>query len=193
MISLIGYASRVENIQHILLDFRRNRVIDKAKLSPLDEFAKASYADQVRVLNSTRLAVDQQRALFGAIMNMHTAIKTMKARLEIASEIHENPTTAELSLELIENLSNVAIGLDGFFIRDRMPQIRSFNETSRALYKKAKQLGFSEDDSSQFAALGIEPKDVSNFTENLNKNIRAHTDIDEDAGSDVGSTNENNN
>ena len=180
---MTGYAQKVESIQSVLDDFRRKGFIDKARLGSLDELIRSSYADQFKILNTPRLSLDEQRSLFGAVRNMHTTAKAMRTKLVNASERHENPTTAELSLETMGSLSALAPYLDEYFARGEVLHIKTVNELSRILYKKAKRSGFSEDISAQFEALGISPEELKSFTEKLNHNIETETDIDEDVGS----------
>jgi hypothetical protein len=180
---MTGYAQKVESIQRVLFDFRRKGIIDKARLGSLDELIRSSNADQFKILNTPRLSLDEQRSLFGAVRNMYTTAKAMKKKLVTASERHENPTTAELSLETTESLLTLAPYIDEYFARGEMVHIKTVNELSRILYKKAKRSGFSEDTSAQFEALGIGPEELKSFTEKLNQNIEAETDIDEDVGS----------
>jgi len=170
----------------MLGDFKQKGIIDEAKLNPLDELIRLSYADQFRILNTPWLSLDEQRSLFGAIRNVHTTAKTLKARLAAASERHENPTMADLSFEVTESLSNLAPYIDECFTRGQVSQISSINELSRILYKKAKRFGFLEDSATQFKTLEIGPEELKSFTDRLNQNIQSETDIDED----VGSTNE---
>jgi len=183
---MIGYVDKVRNIQSLLVDFKQKGVIDKARLGSLDDVIRSSYSDEFRVLNTPRLSLDEQRSLFGAFRNMHTTTKAMKAKLETASEGHENPSTANLSLEFIETLSSLAKSVDQYLFAGRPPQMSAIDEMSRAVYKKAKRFGFWEDTATQFRELNLGPQELKNFTEKLNKNIEAETDIDED----VGSTNE---
>ena len=107
----------------------------------------------------------------------------MRARLATASARHENPTTTELSLEATGSLSSLAPYLDEYFTHGLVPHTKTIDDLSRILYKKAKGFGFSEDISAQFEALGISPEELKSFTEKLNQNIEAETDIDEDVGS----------
>jgi hypothetical protein len=180
---MIGYTQKAESIQRVLGDFRRKGIIDKARLRPLDELIRSSYADQFKILNTPQLSLDQQRSLFGALRNMHTTAKAMKEKLATASERHENPTTAELSLETMESLSMLAPYIDEYFAHRGVLHTETVNELSRILYKKAKSFGFSEDIASQFKALSIGPQELKCFTERLNQNILVETDIDQDAGS----------
>lgn len=180
---MTGYTQKVESIQNVLGDFRRKGIIDKARLGSLDELIRSSYADQLKILNTPRLSLDEQRSLFGAVRNMYTTAKAMRTKLVTASERHENPTTAELSLETTESLLTLAPYIDEYFARGEMVHLKTVNELSRILYKKAKRYGFSEDISAQFEALGISPEELKSFTEKLNHNIEVETDIDEDVGS----------
>lgn len=188
---MIGYAAQMQNIRSMLFRFKQRGVIDKNALKPLDELIQLSYADQIKVLNTPILTLDQQRALFGAIRNMHTTAKTMREKLATASEKHENPTTADLSLEVTESMLTLTPYIDNFFSRGEMPRLRTINDFSRILHKKATHFGFTEDIATQFKALNIGPTEIKSFTEKLNQNIQAETDIDE--AEVVGSTNEGSN
>jgi len=177
-----GYAKGVEKVQRTLCDFKQKGTIDGAKLDPLDQLIRSSETDQLRILNTPRLSLDQQRAMFGAMRNICNTTKMMKRKLMAASQRHENPTTADLSLEMIQSLLNLAPYVDAYVIRGRVDDVKIINEFSRILHKKAKYLGFSEDVATQLKEINITTSEVRNFIERLNQNIDHETDTDEDAG-----------
>jgi len=179
---LSGYAKMIYNVQTILLDFKQKGIIDSTKLGPLDELIHSSKTDQLRILNISKLSIDQQRSLFGAVRNIYSASKVMKTKLVTASERHENPTTADLSLEMIQSLSSLATYVDVYMTRGWVDSTDRMNEFSRIVYKKAKYLGFSEDIATQFREVNITSNEVKTFVEQLNQNIDLETDADEDVG-----------
>jgi len=178
-----GYTEKVESIQIMLTDFVQNRVVDTKKLCVLDELMDASKTDQFKILNTSRLSLEEQRCLFGAVRNIYTTTKAMKAKLVTASERHENPRIADLCLEITQSVSNLTPYVDAYIIEGRMYDTKTINEFSRLLYKKAKYLGFSEDIAAQFREIKITPEEVKDFVKKLNENIELETHIDEEMGS----------
>jgi hypothetical protein len=174
----------------VLHQFTKSGVIDKSKLGAFNELAQTAYADELRILNSPRLTLDDQRSLFGAVRNVHVAAKSMRDRLSTASQRHENPVTANQALEVCESLFNLSPYIDGYLKSGKVPERRTINDISRMLYKKAKRYGFSEDAATQFKALNIGSDDIQNFTKKLEEKIQAEVDADDD---DVGSVNEGSN
>lgn len=162
------YVEGFERIREILGDFLRHGV-DPGKLDPFDQAIESSQIDQVRILNSY-LSLAEQRVLFGATKNIHNIIRVMKEKLKIAHMTHENPTTIELSLEILESLSHLAPHLDDFMINDKA-KVSTINELSRISYKKASKLGFYQDIDTQLRDAGITQKEIKTFVEKLNENI----------------------
>jgi hypothetical protein len=183
------YAERISAIQAVLEQFSKRGVIDKTKLNPLDELAQRAYGDQLRILNKPQLSLDDQRSLFGAARNMQMAAKTMKSRLSTASERKENPITADQALEVCRSLSDLAFYVDEYFVKGHVTAKRTMNDVSRALYKKARRYGFSEDTATQIRELNISSEELKSFTKKLEENIRVQTDVDEDSGSENESRN----
>jgi len=177
-----GYARKIEEIQAILYDFIQKRTIDSTRLGPLDELVRSSEADQLRILNTSRLSLDEQRSIFGAVRNTYSAVKMMKARLMTAAQRHENPTVADLSLEMIQSLSNLAPYIDEYVVQGRTGDMKTMVEFSRILHKKAKHLGFCEDVATQLKEINIAPDEIKTFVERLNENIELETGTDEDVG-----------
>lgn len=125
-IKMKNYVEGFESIREMLRDFLRHGV-DPSKLDPMDQVIESSEMDQVRILNSY-LSLAKQRVLFGATKNIQNIIRVMKQKLKIAHITHENPTTIELSLEILENLSNLAPHLDDFLIGDKANDVNTINE-----------------------------------------------------------------
>jgi hypothetical protein len=179
---LSQYVKMIDNVQTILLDFKQKGIIDPTRLGALDELIHSSKTDQVRILNISRLSIDEQRSLFSAVRNIYSVSKVMKTKLITASQRHENPTTADLSFEMIQSLSGLATYVDLYMSRGWVDGTDRMNEFSRMVYKKAKYLGFSEDVATQFKEANITSNEVKTFVEQLNQNIDLETDADEDVG-----------
>jgi len=123
--------------------FLSTKVINISNLSKMDAIIKRSDIDQFKTLNSVS-SLNAQRVIFGAIRNINTSLKCMKEKLRTAALRHENPTTAENALELINSLSNVAICIDSFHNGEiDTREVDNIAKLSRILYKKAKMFGFS--------------------------------------------------
>jgi hypothetical protein len=177
---LYSYAQDVLSIKKMLNTFTENRTIDVSQLSKMDALINHSEKDQIRVLSSP-LSIDNQRIMFGAIRNLNTSIKAMKIKLKSASERHENPTTAEQALELIESLSNVASYIDPFTNEGRInAEPDEIAKISRILYRKAKSFGFSENQQTQLREAGMTEKQVKSFITKFDNNVSRELGIEEE-------------
>jgi hypothetical protein len=175
-----SYELELTSIQEMLRGFVRTKTIDIKKLSIMDALIKKSEQDQFVILNSS-FPFEIQSSMFGAIRNINTAIRGMKARLVTASERHENPTTAEQALDIIENLSNVASFIDPFASEKKIvAESDEIARVSRTLYRKAKSFGFSEDLETQLKEAGITEKEVKSFIKKFDNNVSQELDIDEE-------------
>lgn len=171
----------------------KSGVIETSKLEVFDELSRTAYGDELRILNSTRLTLDDQRSLFGAVRNMHITAKAMKVKLANASQKHENPTTAGRALTVCETMFNLSHYVDVYMKSGEVPERRTLKDLSLMLYKKAKQAEFSEDAATQFKELQITPAEISNFTKKLGESIETQIDADseeEPSGNESGSLNE---
>jgi len=166
---MYSYVESFESIQKMLIDFLRHG-IDVSKLDPMDRVIESSEIDQVKILSSYR-SLKEQRTLFGATRNINNIIRVMKEKVKIAREIHENPTTLKLSLEILEHLSNIAPYVDEFVTNGKTEEIHRINELSRILYRKANYLGFYRDIETQFKDANITKEEVKDFVEKLNEDI----------------------
>jgi len=166
---MFSYVEGFESIQKMLRDFLENG-IDISKLDPLDRVIESAKIDQIKILNSYQPLL-VQRAFFGATRNINNVVEVMKERIKIAREIHENPKTLELSLEIVEQLSAIAPYIDDFVNKDRIKEIERVNELSRILYRKASYLGFYRDIESQLKDARITNDEVKAFVEKLSENI----------------------
>lgn len=177
MKKMYSYVESCVSIRKMLTNFL-DYGIDVSRLDLMDDLIKSSETDQVKILNSY-LSLKEQRVLFGATRNICNVVKVMKEKLKIARETHENPTTIELSLEIMENLSNTASFVDEFLINGKTEDINTVDQLSRILYKKASKLGFYQDIKTQLKDAGITKKEVKTFVEKLSKNIEEMETEDE--------------
>lgn len=176
-----SYELELTSIQGMLRGFVEAKTIDVKKLSIMDALIKKSEQDQFIILNSS-FQFEIQSSIFGAIRNINTALKGIKARLRTASERHENPTTAEQALEIMESLSNVATFIDPFACERRIiAEPDEITKVSRILYRKAKSFGFSEDLETQLNEAGVTEKEVKSFIKRFDNNVAQELDIAEDA------------
>lgn len=178
-ISLSTCSKNCTATQRMLADFLKHG-IEEIKLTPLDHLIELSEINQIRILNSY-LSMREQRVLFGATRNISTVTKVMKEKLKIAKKIHENPTTIEQSLELIEPLENVCRHVDYFMSNKRVLDLKRLNELSRIFYKKACSLGFYKDVDSQLKDAGITEEEVKDFITKLNENVELEMEILDEA------------
>jgi hypothetical protein len=182
------YEHELHNVQKTLNGFREKGIVDTKRLNCLDNIIKWSEEDQVKVLNNASLTLDEQMSIFGAVRNVNVAMRSMKERLELAAQKHENPTTAELALELIPSFRTLVPDIDAFFGGERV-DLEYVAKFSRILYRKANALGFSRDLVSQLKEAGVKQSQVKTFLESLKKNVAVELDIEEE----VSSTDENSN
>ena len=166
---MYSYVKGCADIRNMLRNFLEHG-IEVSKLSSMDCLIKSSESDQIKILNSY-LSLVEQRVLFGATRNIYNIARAMKEKVKIARETHENPTTLELSLEIMEHLSNVAFYIDEFVVHGKTKDIDRINELSRILYRKANRFEFYQDMDTQLKDAGITEEEVKTFVEELNKNI----------------------
>jgi len=182
---MYSYGEDILNLHKMLKAFVRSKTIEISQLSKMDSLIKQSDEDQIRVLNS-HLPLDIQRIMFGAIRNINTSVKSMKKKLKTASTRHENPTTAEQALELIDSISSVAQYIDPFRMEGKIIADPSeIAKLSRILYRKAKAFGFSENQQSQLREAGITKADVASFVSSFDNNITQELGIEEEVRSPV--------
>lgn len=167
---MYSYVKGCAQIHNMLTDFLKHG-IEVSKLKVMDRLIESSKIDQVRILNSY-VSLAEQRTLFGAMRNIYNIITVMKEKLKIARETHENPTTIESSLEILQHLSNVASHVDEFMINGKTKPMHRIDELSRILYKKANYFGFYHDIDTQLRKAGITEDEVKSFVEKLNENIK---------------------
>jgi len=167
-IKMPSYVKSCADISRMLRSFLVHG-IDVNELASLDRLIESSEIDQVKILNSY-LPLVEQRALFGATRNINNITKIMKEKIGIARETHENPRTLELSLELMQHLSNLAPYIDEFRLHKKIED-NQINELSRILYRKANNLGFYQSVGAQLEEARITEEEVKTFVEKLNENI----------------------
>lgn len=166
---MYSYVKGCAQIRNMLTDFLEHG-IEISKLKVMDRLIESSKIDQVRILNSY-VSLAEQRTLFGAMRNTYNIITVMKEKLKIARETHENPTTIESSLEILQHLSTVASYIDEFMIDGKTKPMHRIDELSRILYKKANYFGFYHDVGTQLRNAGITEEEAKSFVEKLNENI----------------------
>jgi hypothetical protein len=182
---MYSYKKEIDSIQQMLYSFLETKVINTAHLSKMDALIKRSDVDQIKTLNSIS-SLSTQRVIFGAIRNINTSLKGMKEKLRTAALRHENPTTAEQALELVESLSNVALCIDVFNSGEiDASEIDNIAKLSRILYKKAKAFGFSEDTQSQLKEACVNEAVVKSFISNFDSNLAVELDLEEEVKSTV--------
>ena len=185
-----SYKQEVLTIQNMLEKFVDSGKIEAKNLDLMDNIIRWSEEDQIKVLNNSYLPLHAQRSFFGAIRNMNITLKKMKERLKGASSSHENPTSAELCIEILPSLSNLAPYIDSLMNQNALPtEFKNVLEFSRILYKKATNLGFSQDVASQLKEAGITSSQIESFLDRFNKNVALELEIEEE----VSSSNENSN
>lgn len=184
-----SYRREFIKIQEMLQGFVESGEIDATKLSLMDSIIKWSEEDQIKTLNDSYLPLEAQRSFFGAIRNVNISMKSMRKKLESAPVKHENPTTAELALELMPSFFNLAPHIDSLIARDihaiRKRRLRNVSRFSRILYRKAKSSGFSQDTISQLKEAGVTKSQIESFIDDLNRNVALELDIEEEVSSKI--------
>lgn len=189
MHTMRSYKQELTNIEKMLHDFLECGVIDSKRLSIMDNIIEWSEKDQIRVVNSSCLPLNAQTSFFGAIRNIHISMKSMKEKLRLASIEHENPTTAQLALELMPSFFNLVPYLEPFFNENVYhKKVENVSKFSRILFRKAKYFGFSEDVMSQLRAAGVTKPQIKSFIESFSKNVALELDIEEEASSSLENT-----
>lgn len=178
------YKQDLDIIQKMLANFVKSKVIDITELPKMDRIIKSSEEAQIRILNYSNLPLSTQRIIFGAYRNINTALKSMKEKLSTASLRHENPTTAEQALELMDNFFNVVAYLDTFSF-EKTADVDVIEKFSRLLYRKAMAFGFCQDLQTQFKEAGISESQVQSFISNFGNNLSQELDIEEEVQSPI--------
>lgn len=180
-----SYKEEIAAIHHMLEEFLDSGRIDAKKLEKMDNVISWSEEDQITILNRSYLPLSAQRSFFGAVRNVNMSMKKMKERLDKASELHENPTTAELAMELMPSLSNLAPYIDSLINESKLFGVRDVVELSRILYKKAMRFGFYQDVGSQLRDAGVTGSQIKSFIDRFSKNVALELDIEEEVSSPV--------
>lgn len=177
---MTAYTVAFVSIENLLNQFIQSVSIDSSKLSLFDTLIQNSSEDEIRILNNSYIPLYEQRALFGAFRNIKISTKMMKKRLEDAIKRHENPTIAEIALELMPLYQTLSRYLDDFIDRQEIFEIDKIDLFSRNLYKKSIQLGFYQDSSSQLKEMRISSKIVDEFVEGFSENINKELELVEE-------------
>ncbi len=177
---MISYREELSKVNNMFVGFINNRKIEVNKLDSMNNLIAFATENQVRVLNSGYFSLNEQIVLFGTLTNVKNVTETIKQRLAVASEKHENPTTAELALEMMPSFYNLVPYIDDFVNNKPVRDIDRLDEFSRILHRKANKFGFSKDIKTQFKEANITTDDVKEFVEKLKTNIEIELDIEID-------------
>jgi hypothetical protein len=165
--------------------FAKTKNIDASQLSKMDLMIKQSERDQIRVLNKP-LPLTTQRIMFGAFRNINTSVKVMKEKLKTASLKHENPTTAERALELMDILSTLTYYVDPFVNRGEIAvNPDEIAKASRMLYRKARSFGFSENRETQLREAGVTEGQEKSFINDFENNVSQQLGIEEEVKNQI--------
>jgi hypothetical protein len=157
--------------------------IDVTKLNIFDIIIERSRSDQFRILNNAYLSLDDQRTLFGAFRNISEISGIMKSQLKEAHAIGENPTTAELALEIMPSFITLSQYLDDVLAKKEIYDPDKIFLFSRNLYKKSKQLGFFKNTFSQLKEIKLSKIEVKQFFNKFNEKITTELELQEEVGS----------
>ena len=174
------YSEHFDRVDTTLKSFVQKGKIDTAQLEVLNEISERAKADQFRILNQSSLSLSDQRILFSSLININQSTDVMKSRLKNASMIGENPTTAEISLDLIPLYQEIGNYIDDFFSKKEIFNSEKLFLFSRNLYKKAKKYNFLKDTSSQLRALKISSSIITSFAETFANNVNHEIEINDE-------------
>jgi len=174
---MFSYIEEVSKINNLLNEFVKSRKIEIDKLNSMDNLISFSKENQINTLNSGYLTLKEEIVLFGVMTNIKNTLESMKERLKVASERHENPTTAELALEIMPSFDNLEPFINDFVNNRYLHDIERLDDFSRILHRKAHKLGFSKDIKSQFKEADVTVGDVQEFMTKLKNNIEIELDV----------------
>lgn len=186
-IKIKQYASTFGDLEVILIGFCEHHRIDVSKLGLIDSIIESAQTHQFELLDNSH-DLDTQMVMFSGFRNIENTGIMLKEKLETASDRCENPTTAELALDLMPHLISLSNYLDKFVQTGRadVDKVRQF---TRNLYKKSKALGFSRDVMIQLKEAGITTEEIRSFVESLNNNLDLELEeggpADENTGGDL--------
>jgi len=170
-------------VQKMLKEFVGCGSININQLNLMDNIIAWSKEDQFHVLNDALLSLIEQRVFFSAIINISTSMNIMKERLKTASINDDNPTIAELALELMPIYLSLAPYIDEFLNGNKIIGINRISEYSRGLYRKANKFGFYPDINTQLIEAGVTKTQIKKFIESFNKNISSEIELEEEVSS----------
>ena len=179
---MYAYKQDLIEIRQMLAVFVKTKFIETKQLSKMDPLINKSEEDQFRTL-SYSFSLDVQRTIFGAVRNINMTVKCMKEKLKDASAKHENPTTAEKALEIMETLNNLVFCLNAYESGYMESSLSEIDEYSRILYRKAKAFGFSESLETQLREAGITNSQIESFIGSFDSNLAQELDIEEEVQS----------
>jgi hypothetical protein len=179
---MYAYKQDLIEIRQMLAVFVKTKFIETKQLSKMDPLISKSEEDQFRTL-SYSFSLDVQRTIFGAVRNINMTVKCMKEKLKNASAKHENPTTAEKALEIMETLNNLVFCLNAYESGYMESSLSEIDEYSRILYRKAKAFGFSESLETQLREAGITNSQIESFIGSFDSNLAQELDIEEEVQS----------
>jgi len=185
---MIEYTSTFGLLENMVNCFIRTASIDQSQLTLFDGIIEKSNEDSFRVLNNSYISLNEQRTLFGAFRNINLSLKIMKNRLKYAYKLNENPITAENALEIMPLYLNLSKYLDDYLDTNEINELEKICLFSRNLYKKAHQLGFYQDSSSQLREIGVSTKLVDEFIDEFTAKISEELELDEEIGFEDEST-----
>ena len=168
---------KIDDISKTLDTFISNEKIikeDVEKVFPksIDTIAET----QVKMLNDGRIHIGSQRILFGALRNLIIVLESMQLSLCKAPP-HENPTTAEKCKEIIPLMINLTNGINKYD-KERDEKILDYIFTSsRILRKNSINLGIFKSLDDQFKELSMNPENINEFLNDLNKRIETELEI----------------
>jgi trehalose-6-phosphatase len=180
---MTNYESNFKFITKTLNGFVEARQIDVSKLNVFDGVIEKSRSDQFKILNNSYLSLNDQRTIFGAFRNISDISETMKIRLKEAHKTGDNPTTAELALEIMPSFITLSQYLDDILAKKEVYNTEKIFLFSRNLYKKSKQLGFFKNAAAQLKEIKLSRGDIEQFFKKFNDTVTTELELQEEVGS----------
>lgn len=180
-----SYSRHIHEVSNMLNSFVKSKRIVAEEMTVIDALINTSFKDQVAVLNDNLLTIENQRILFGAMRNIRNTTLNMKESLKTAGIKKENPTTAEVCLEIIPYIRTLGQALDDFVsnfkriaIKHRNELLGKIKEFSRILRKKAIQFDFSHRVIEK-QELNVDESEMKKFIDEFNNELKLNIGIDE--------------
>lgn len=163
----------LDKMENTLKSFIKKKTIESNKIRVLDKLISDCKNEEVKILSNSLISLNEQRTIFGGIRNIIEITDVMKDHLISAHSKGENPTTAELCLEIMPIMKNVLSEYREYvksnFNKEKVNKILILSDELR---RTARRKGFKRDFSKELDSIGLSDKTKIQFMEEFKDNLK---------------------